>query len=326
MRKFVKTVAVLALAVSVLSTSAFAAFSGNVEAGTIAGTYSLEMLEVPAGDQVTLLAVDTQDLASVTGENIYYIDQNDTGAFNNFQLKDGTAGKKIFFFAGSSTTNEAIPVGSISDYVIELKVNSKDAETIQKGATANLATGIAPADYEDAVSWTITPSTGAEFVETPTNLGADFKATEVGTYTVTATLANGAADSVTITVEEPSFDLTPAESDIINTTPDGEIVQVQHGVGVMIDVDVPAAIDKMIWVLVGSDGTRYYSDAIDYIQGTAGSVKAYAAFPNGNNGISTNTVEIIGVDAIFRVDDKTAYYTNEAEDRAKGPDAYKAAE
>ena len=327
MRKFVKTVAVLALAVAVLSTSAFAALTKNPN-----GTYSVEV--TGAGEQVTLFAVSQAaikeeagnkliDFTKVNDNNIYYIDQNDSGNFSNFQLKGDVAGNEIFFFAGSDSSADYALVDSVENLIITISTEG-GVTTVEEGEELVFSAGYTGGNPEIG-DWSVTG--GATISPIGNGLaGATFVANEAGDYTVKVTMNGFESNTITITVTEPSFDLTPSDSDVITTEPDGNVVQVQHGVGVMIDVDVPAAIDKMIWVLVGSDGTRYYSDAIDYIQGTAGNVKAYAAFPNGNNGISTNTVEIIGVDAIFRVDDKTAYYTNEAEDRANGPDAYKAAE
>ena len=118
MRKFVKTVAVLALAVSVLSTSAFAALTGGSVTGAN-GTYTATVEGAADGEQVTILAVEKSAvdyadgsavpfLANVTDANILYIDQAAANTFENFQVKgDDIAGKEVFFFAGSASSSEA---------------------------------------------------------------------------------------------------------------------------------------------------------------------------------------------------------------------------
>ncbi len=308
MRKFIKTVAVLALAVAVLSTSAFAALTGELTVNNN-GTYTVKITGAEAEDQVTILAVDTEDLASVTDENIYYIDENADGMFSNFQLKDdeNIKGKEIFLFAGSTSSDFLKLDESIEN--LKITINAPKTE-VEIGEEVEISAGVEGGTPETIV-WT-----AGEATITPIGngaAGATFVATEAGEYTVKVTMDGVDSNEVTINVTAPSYDLERTAYDVIDTTPDGVDVEAQYGVGVMIEVNVPVAFDKMIWVLVDDQGHRYYSDAVDYLGGAQGAVKYYAAFANGNND-TTQTLNITGVDAIFRVDANTEYYTNEAAD------------
>lgn len=311
MRKFVKTVAVLALAVSVLSTSAFAALRGDLTVNN--GTYSLEVTGAAAGEQVTLLATDATSLANVTDANIWYIDQNGDGNFSNFQLKDGNlAGKELFFYA-ASTSLPAEVVASVQNWVVTLVANKA---TVEIGEEVLLTAGIAGGTYEGNATWTVS-GTGASVTadETLPNEAATFVATAAGTYTVTfnPNLEGVAAKTVDIVVEEPGFQIDAVKKDIINTDSTHEAAVEQNGIGVALTVNVPVNFQKIVWVF--TDGTdRYYSDSMPFT-GVAGSVTIGAAAPNGNN-ISNTTakINVTGFDAIFLVDEDTAYFTNEDAD------------
>lgn len=323
MRKFVKTVAVLALAVSVLSTSAFAAISGgSVVDGTTAGTYTASVTDAAEGEQVTLLATEASALTDVTDSNIYYIDQNAEGTFTNFQLKDGTAGKRIYFFAGSATSDEAKQIGILEFWTVGLAASEAEVEA---GNDVALTTSISPLEYDGTPTWTVTKD-GTDVTTTTLIIAEDgksatFNAEEAGDYVVSFNINETGveAKSVTITVTKPSYVLTKT-TQIVKTEPGAEaIAKDQYGIGAVVDVVVPEGKEFEKFVMVFVAGTdRYYSDAVEFT-GTTGAVKVAIAAPNGNGKYGMATINVDSVDAIFKVKgiaegtEGSAYYTNEVD-------------
>lgn len=320
MRKFVKTVAVLALAVSVLSTSAFAAVDGTINGAN--GTYTADITSDVAGEQITLLAVEKSAvdyadgstvpfLANVTDASILYIDQNATGDFVNFQVKgDDIAGKEVFFFAGSASSSEAKYLGSKANYKVVIEAK---AASVEVGQEVELTASITGGTYTGAIDWEA--SNGATLSDESSN-GATFTAAAEGTYTVKLALtdANVESNEVTITVTAPSFKVNATQAAFVETAPgeEGAEAEAQNGLGVALTLTAPKAFKKMIWVLVAEDGTRYYSPAQNITGVAEGSaLTVAAAFANGN-GSTTAIVDVKKVDAIFTVDETeaTTFFTD----------------
>jgi hypothetical protein len=326
MRKFVKTVAVLALAVSVLSTSAFAAVDGTIKGAN--GTYTADITSDVAGEQITLLAVDASAvdkddvkgtyLANVTDASILYIDQNATGDFVNFQVKgDDIAGKEVFFFAGSASSSEAKYLGSKANYKVVIEAKPASVEV---GQEVELTAAITGGTYTGAIDWEA--SNGATLSDESSN-GATFTAAAEGTYTVKLALtdANVESNEVTIIVTAPSFKVNATQAAFVETAPgeEGADAEAQNGLGVALTLTAPKAFTKMIWVLVAEDGTRYYSPAQNITGVAEGSaLTVAAAFANGN-GTTKAVVDVKKVDAIFTVDEteETTFFTDYDADHNK---------
>ena len=316
MRKFVKTVAVLALAVSVLSTSAFAAVDGTINGAN--GTYTADITSDVAGEQITLLAVDASAvdndevkgtyLANVTDASILYIDQNATGDFVNFQVKgDDIAGKEVFFFAGSASSSEAKYLGSKANY--KVVVEAKPA-SVEVGQEVELTAAITGGTYTGAIDWVA--SEGATLSDELSN-GAIFTAAAAGTYTVKLVLteANVESNEVTITVTEPDYSVTKVSDKKVTAK-----AEAHHGVGVQLNVSgCKEAFNRMIWVFDTAEKGRIYSTPVEITGVDAGSAVTFnAAFGNGHDGTA---LTVNSIDAIFTADGVTSYFTNPEADMVK---------
>lgn len=323
MRKFVKTVAVLALAVSVLSTSAFAALTGAN------GTYSATVTPNVSGEQVTLLAVDKTAvnleglepvLSNVTDGDIYYIDQNDTGVFTNFQVKDGYVGQELFFFAGTASSNNAIYLGNAENLAsITIAAPSYDGAIEVEGTVA------LSMSYDDGarlsaadVTWVATKDGNAvEGVLSATSAeGATFTGAEAGTYVITAAAKGVTSNAVTIEVVEPDTSVKAEVAQTVTTTPGENGAEAQNGFGVSLAItNWSADFTDMIWVFV-TDNNRYYSEkvAISTLAGIGegSQVTINAAFANGSNNEAALVID--DVEAIFRDGTGAEYFTDPAND------------
>lgn len=326
MRKFVKTAAVLALALALLSTSAFAALSteGSGVVRNTDGTFTATIAGAAADEQITILATDVNDLASVTDANIFYINQKaatgTSDSFANFNLKNVTPGTTYYFFAGSATSSVVTPLGSVATaipYEIEL---GGDAE-IEVGQTATIAATVTPAGYDGEVDWTVS-SEAATLTPVEGGLGATLTSTVEGTYTVTATLDNDASATFVVTVKPKNVTVPTANIVSVAVEADGEIAENQNGVGVAFAfADLPAGFTRMIWGFGDGSGdplNRRYSKAMELAESVEGACVIKAAFGNGtkSGSIAPYAFAEGDVSAIFynSVDGDT-YFTHPALDK-----------
>lgn len=326
MRKFVKAAAVLALAFALLSTSAFAALTGGSVDVITPGTYTATVEGAGEGEQVTILAVEAgaieynettgkPELKNVTDSNILYIDQAASDTFANFQVKgDSVAGKEVFFFAGSATSDDAVLIGQKQNWLVSL---SAGEATVEAGETIQIAASIQGGNYTGTATWT---AEGATLSATSNN-GATFTANAEGVYTVSYDLGieGVAAATIQINVTAPSTALVKDGAPTIVKTKPGDVgaeAEAQHGVGVELKIaEAKAEFTKMIWVFVTSEAVdnRYYSEPVEISGVEVGSqMTIRAAFANGND---ASALDVQSVDAIFTADNgATSYYTNEAAD------------
>lgn len=323
MRKFVKAAAVLALALALLSTSALAALTDGSVVRNADGTFTATINGAAANEQITILAVDVDNLESVADGNIFYINQKaatgESDTFANFSLKNATAGTTYHFFAGSATSSNVTDLGDVTipvPYAIAIQ-----GATIELGQTATISAEINPAGYTGVVTWEVVSDNSATASIAGDLYSATFSATAEGAYTVRASLENGASAEAVVTVnrKDVSVDstvvkLVKANADEAESTADN-----QNGLGVALQVNTgDKAFTKMIWVFAdGSDGddARRYSEVVELEEAISGSYTFKAAFGNGTlgngyNGDTLPSYDVVSVDAIFS-DGVDTYYTNE---------------
>ena len=321
MRKFVKTAAVLALAFALLSTSAFAALTGGSVAKNNDGTYTATINGAAANEQITILGVEADVdvnapvVPELTDSNILYINQTaadgtaDTAdTFANFSLKGESNGRTIHFFAGSATSDEAKYLGAVTEaipYAITIQ-----GGTVEVNKTLTITATINPEGYTGDVDWS---APGAEI--SGDALGATFSAATEGTYTVTATLDNGASATAEVVVTAKDVTVAAPTVTLVEAEADGEIAQNQNGVGVALQfANLPAGFTHMIWGFGdGTDDTenRRYSTAIELDESMQGSFTFKAAFGNGtkNGSIEPYAVVESDVSALFW-DGTDTYFTH----------------
>lgn len=318
MRKFVKTAAVLALAFALLSTSAFAALSGGSVAKNNDGTYTATIEGAAANEQITILAVDAEvegeAVPELTDSNILYINQKaadgtaDTAdTFANFSLKGESNGRTIHFFAGSATSSAAKYLGAVTEaipYAITIQ-----GGTVEVNKTLTITATISPEGYTGPVTWEAEGATISGDA-----LGATFSAATEGTYTVTATLDNGASATAEVVVTAKNVTVAAPTVTLVEAEADGEIAQNQNGVGVALQfADLPAGFTHMIWGFGDGSGdteNRKYSTKVA-LEGVAGEYTFKAAFGNGTKNGSITPYDVVesDVSALFW-DGTDTYFTH----------------
>ena len=327
MRKFVKTAAVLALAFALLSTSAFAALTGEVAVNQD-GTYTATINGAAANEQITIIGVevapetvvaDDPDVPALNDSNILYINQKAAAgtedSFANFSLRGESNGRKILFFAGSATSTDAAYLGSVSE-TINYTVTVQSDVTVEVNQSASVALTITP-DYDDTVAWSVVSDNAASATISGDAIGATFSATAAGTYKVRATLADGTTYGEADIVVNPKTIAVSVVGEPTIVKVDATVeedVENQNAIGVALTVSgIEEEFTHMIWGFGLGDGdvsNRRYSEAIELDNAISGQYTFKAAFGNGT---ASGTVAGTDGKVTFAVGDVSALFTDGTE-------------
>lgn len=281
MKRFFKTGAACALALALMSTSAFAAVS---ETGHSVGFDENGKLDVTiagdtTGEQVALMVLKgehktTDVLASVQNTDIAYIDQK-AGA-ESLAFSDINVGTEnvVTVFAGSTNTKKAILLGRATAKQYSLTAST---ESINVAAGVETTVDLTLTDQDTnkvkdaAVTYKLKNTAGepadaiaAGFVANVSETSWKFKFPTAGTYEVVFT-KNGVSDDVVVCVYERDLP-------VVNIGKEGEIAkpfvmeQASDSNKVVAAVRVTLAEkqnDKgwIIWSIKTDDGVRHYTNA-----------------------------------------------------------------
>lgn len=200
MRKIAKAAAALAMGCMLLSTSAFAAMTDNInEVGYLDdGIYEVEITGLGGGESTIIVLPEGVALEAADENNILYINQQtieDGAATYTINLGAEYDGVATVYAGGTNMSAEVLGTlrAPIPVETIELTADKTELEI---GEEVVIAVAVTP---EDATDKTVTWSENV--VPAEDGLTATFTAEEAGTFTITATAANGVQGEIEIVVK-----------------------------------------------------------------------------------------------------------------------------
>lgn len=327
MKRFFKTGAACALALALMSTSAFAAVSGGT-AEFVDGKLNVTIEGTDANEQVALLVLKGEnrtetELAGVENTDIAYIDQKTGGAslaFNGINVGETTA---VTVFAGSTKTPKAIRLGSVSATQYTLTASPKSFNVAAGVKTTvdltltdqdDKAVTSATVEYKlkDALEATYEDATGVVSYED----GAwKFNFNAKGTYQVKFT--NGTAyDEIVVSVYEKNLPVVDigkegetAKPFVMQKAPDS--TKVVAAVKVTID-ESQSGVGQLIWSITTTNAegvkSHYYSTpSVWNTTNLSGALAIGCKFDN-NTGEEVTAVNVIYKDKTGKV-----FFTDESD-------------
>lgn len=281
MRKMFKAAASLAVGCAMLSTSAFAALTGEPVLSNDKSAVNVTVSGVGANKQSTILVLKgalTEMPATINEDDIVYINQQTAAADGTAtysmplgtRVGDATA---VTVFAGATDESAATLLGSVplsvnvpatGIVIYENGAAAADTKEMEIGATAAFTATVDPSTTTDTVSWTV--KQGETDVTATVLTIADGTATftaptvEADTvYTVTAT-AGSVSDSIAITVKAAVAQITYGDVDGDGAITIDDVVMILKKLGgasltgfneaaADVDVDGAITIDDVVRIL-----------------------------------------------------------------------------
>lgn len=323
MKRFFKTGAACALALALMSTSAFAAVSGG-KAEFVDGKLNVTITGTTPDEQVALLVLkgdkQIEALANVQNTDIAYIDQKAGGeslAFNGINV--GTVETVTVFAGSSNTTVGAFRVGAPTTLQPALTASAKSFN-VAAGAETTVNLTLINEKKQPVTDATVTyrvKDSGNAFEEAGSrvsyveNVGWKFNFSKAGTYEVKFT--KGTVSEIVYVCayinkpvegigkkDDPSAE---KKSFVMQPVPDSTKVVAAVRVNLEGKATTGKEKEKIIWSIRTNEtgDNQYYSSPIEVNLGSlSGALDLVCKFDN-NTGSDVTAVNVIYKDAAGKV-------------------------